>query len=91
MKLAQRAKLLWKLLTEGGMTRTDKVILALSFLYLISPIDIIPDVVPVAGFLDDLLVVLLSLRSVTNKKGSDVNVDPRDPSSGAKEVDAKVV
>jgi uncharacterized membrane protein YkvA (DUF1232 family) len=32
------------------------VILILALLYIISPIDLIPDVVPVAGWVDDLAV-----------------------------------
>jgi uncharacterized membrane protein YkvA (DUF1232 family) len=35
--------------------------LALIFAYIISPIDIIPDFVPLAGWLDDLIVVPLGL------------------------------
>jgi uncharacterized membrane protein YkvA (DUF1232 family) len=34
----------------------------LSLLYLISPVDIIPDVIPFAGYLDDLIVVPVLLH-----------------------------
>ncbi len=34
----------------------------LSLLYLLSPIDLIPDVIPVAGYLDDLVIVPLLLQ-----------------------------
>ncbi|MCC8165282.1 MAG: DUF1232 domain-containing protein, partial [Planctomycetes bacterium] len=67
MDLAGRAKMLWDLFTKGGMTRTDKLVLVLALLYTLSPLDIIPDVIPIAGFLDDLIVVIMSLRHVTNK------------------------
>ena len=35
--------------------------LSLIFLYVISPIDVIPDVIPLAGWLDDLLIIPLGL------------------------------
>jgi uncharacterized membrane protein YkvA (DUF1232 family) len=38
--------------------------LALIFAYIISPIDIIPDFIPIAGWLDDLIVVPLGLALV---------------------------
>jgi uncharacterized membrane protein YkvA (DUF1232 family) len=37
------------------------VVLALVFLYVIGPIDLIPDFIPFAGWLDDLIVVPLGL------------------------------
>ncbi len=43
------------------------VILILALLYILSPIDLIPDVIPVVGWLDDLAVAVsagaLALRS----------------------------
>ena len=38
--------------------------LALIFAYIISPIDIIPDFIPISGWLDDLVVVPLGLALV---------------------------
>ncbi len=43
-----------------GDSRTPlnvKFFLILAFLYLISPIDLIPDFIPVAGWIDDLVIV----------------------------------
>jgi len=39
-----------------------KVITFLSLVYLVSPVDFVPDIVPFAGYLDDLVVVPLLLR-----------------------------
>ncbi|MEX6687199.1 DUF1232 domain-containing protein [Danxiaibacter flavus] len=36
-----------------------KAIIIVSLLYLVSPIDIIPDLIPIAGYLDDIVVVPL--------------------------------
>ncbi|MFY0407647.1 YkvA family protein [Solicola sp. PLA-1-18] len=40
-------------------------------LYLASPIDLVPDVVPVLGWADDVLVALLVLRRVLRSAGPD--------------------
>jgi uncharacterized membrane protein YkvA (DUF1232 family) len=41
------------------------------------PVDLVPDFVPVAGQLDDALVVGLALRAVLRAAGSDVVADRR--------------
>jgi len=44
--------------------------LILTVLYLLSPIDIVPDAIPIAGQADDLLVVLLqAARMYKEMKG----------------------
>lgn len=88
MNLVERVKTLWRLFTTGGMTKTDKWLLIIAAIYCLSPIDIIPDVVPIVGILDDLLVVLLALRQMSNKTAAD---SPMKDGIDAKQVDAKVV
>ena len=39
--------------------------------YLASPIDLVPDFVPVLGYADDVVVVALVLRSVVRRAGAD--------------------
>ncbi len=39
--------------------------------YLLSPIDLVPDFVPVLGWLDDALVVVIALRFVVRSAGAD--------------------
>jgi uncharacterized membrane protein YkvA (DUF1232 family) len=34
--------------------------------YLVSPIDIVPDFIPAAGFIDDLLVMVIFLNKIIN-------------------------
>lgn len=89
MNLATRAKKLWKLFTTGGLSGTDKLILALAILYCLSPVDIIPDVIPVAGFLDDLAVVLAALRKIGNKDAP--SSGKGDDPDNATPVDVKVL
>jgi uncharacterized membrane protein YkvA (DUF1232 family) len=40
----------------GSMGKT--ILFLLSLLYVISPIDLIPDVIPIVGWIDDLVVLL---------------------------------
>jgi uncharacterized membrane protein YkvA (DUF1232 family) len=44
----------------------------ISILYLVSPIDLIPDVIPFAGFVDDLFVVPLLVSMATRLLPGDV-------------------
>jgi len=44
------------------------LIAVLAFLYVISPLDIIPDVVPVVGWLDDLGVLAWAARQLFFKR-----------------------
>ena len=45
---------LWAYVTGGTATTADKVLVLGALLYMISPIDLIPDAIPVLGWLDDL-------------------------------------
>jgi len=65
MPLASRAptygRLLWSLLRDERIPRTRKAVLALAVGYLASPIDLVPDFVPLLGALDDLVVAVLAI------------------------------
>ena len=39
--------------------------------YLLSPIDLIPDVIPVIGYADDVIVVLWAVRRIIRSVGPD--------------------
>jgi uncharacterized membrane protein YkvA (DUF1232 family) len=47
---------------DPGVPRRAKVVVALAGLWLLSPIDLLPEFLPVVGALDDVLVVALALR-----------------------------
>jgi len=38
----------------------------IAFTYIMSPIDIIPDFIPVAGFIDDLLILVIIINKIIN-------------------------
>jgi uncharacterized membrane protein YkvA (DUF1232 family) len=55
------AKLFWRLFRDRRVTLLPKALLVLIGLYLFSPIDVVPDFVPVIGALDDVAVGLAGL------------------------------
>ena len=54
-----------RLLREPAVPVLTKVLPFLALLYVISPLDVVPDFLPVLGQLDDLGVVLLALEGFT--------------------------
>src|SRR5205809_7581338 len=60
-RLPTYIRLVWALLRDSRVPGQQKLILAGIGAYLVLPLDLIPDFVPVLGQLDDLAVVLLGL------------------------------
>jgi uncharacterized membrane protein YkvA (DUF1232 family) len=58
-----------RLLGDPRVPRARKLLLAATLVYLAVPIDLVPDFIPVAGQLDDALLVGLALRSVLRAAG----------------------
>ena len=51
-----------RLLRDPQVPRSSKILLGGLILYLLTPIDLVPDFIPVAGQLDDVLIVGFALR-----------------------------
>jgi uncharacterized membrane protein YkvA (DUF1232 family) len=60
-----RVRLVCRLMTDRRVPCLPRLIVPLLALYLLSPIDLIPDFIPVIGQLDDLLVVLAAAWAFT--------------------------
>jgi uncharacterized membrane protein YkvA (DUF1232 family) len=61
-----------RLLRDPRVPRRRKLLLGFVVLYLASPIDLVPDFVPVAGQLDDAIVVALALRVILRSGGDEL-------------------
>jgi uncharacterized membrane protein YkvA (DUF1232 family) len=64
-------RLVRRLAADGSLPRGVRVRLWLLLGYLLLPIDLVPDFVPVLGYADDAVVVALALRSVVRRAGAD--------------------
>lgn len=64
-------RLVRRLAADSALPRGVRVRLVLLLVYLASPVDLVPDVVPVLGYADDAVVVALVLRSVVRRAGPD--------------------
>jgi uncharacterized membrane protein YkvA (DUF1232 family) len=62
-------RLLRRLAADSSLPRGVRVRIVLVGLYLALPVDLVPDFIPVVGFADDVVVVILVLRSVTRRAG----------------------
>jgi len=61
-RLPAYARLAWRLSRDPRLSRARRAAVAAAAAYLISPIDLVPGIIPVAGQLDDAAVALLGLR-----------------------------
>jgi uncharacterized membrane protein YkvA (DUF1232 family) len=69
--LPDLVRLVRRLAADGTLPRGVRVRLWLLLAYLLMPIDLVPDFVPVLGYADDAVVVALALRSVVRRAGAE--------------------
>lgn len=59
---------LWTVLNNPKSSNVSKTIAIGALLYLISPVDAIPDILPGIGLTDDVSIILYAISQLTNKK-----------------------
>ena len=64
-------RLLRRLAGDPDVPRGVRIRLILLIAYLVSPVDLIPDFIPVIGYADDALLVAITLRSTIRHAGSE--------------------
>ena len=69
--LPDTLRLLRRLSLDRTLPRAARLRLWLLFAYLAVPIDVIPDFIPVIGYVDDAILVCVVLRSVVRCAGAD--------------------
>ncbi len=73
--------LFYGLMRDARVPRSSKLLLAFGIAWFASPIDLIPEFIPVAGPLDDAIVAILVLRHVLGSVDREVLAErwPGDP------------
>jgi uncharacterized membrane protein YkvA (DUF1232 family) len=61
-----------RLLSDERVTRAHRAMLLVLVAYLAMPFDLVPDFIPVAGQLDDAVVVALALRAILRGSGPEM-------------------
>ena len=65
-------KLVGKLLLDPRVPRRAKITLGISAAYVVSPVDLIPEVIPVIGWADDVLIVMFAIDSLIDRAGPEI-------------------
>ena len=76
-------KLLFSLMRDSRVSRIDRLMVVAAAVYMISPLDFIPDLIPFFGEADDVFLVVLALQRLIDNAGRRVLLDhwqgdPRD-------------
>ena len=68
-------RLLGGLLTDRRVSGVDKLLVAGAILYIIAPMDLLPDFVPFLGEVDDVYLLMLALQRLITNAGRRVVAD----------------
>jgi uncharacterized membrane protein YkvA (DUF1232 family) len=75
LMLPNIVKLVYRLLKDPRVPRRAKITLGLAAAYVASPIDLIPEVIPVIGWADDVLIVLFAIDALIDRAGEEIVVE----------------
>lgn len=53
--------------TYRDISKSSMVLIIISLLYLLNPLDVIPDIIPIIGYIDDVAVIAFILKQVNEE------------------------
>lgn len=75
-------KLLARLIRDPRVPRRSKLLVGALLAYIASPVDLVPDLIPMLGMADDVLLLVYAVNHLVDKAGEDVVLEhwdgPRD-------------
>ena len=77
-KLVYAALILYYTLQSDKISVKDKAIIIGALGYLVSPLDVLPDAIPIAGLGDDLAVLIYVLNKVWGNVSEDIKAKAKD-------------
>ena len=77
-KLVYAALILYYTLQSDNVSKADKAIIIGALGYMISPLDVMPDAIPIVGLSDDLAVLLYVLKKVWIIVDSDIKAKAKE-------------
>lgn len=72
MFLPNMARLLGRLLKDARVPTAEKALFVAAIVYFVSPLDLIPDIFPFIGQVDDIYVIALTLLRLVNRTDESV-------------------
>src|ERR671913_363502 len=67
LEIVARGRQMWDYLNSGRVSGFEKLILGAALLYIVTPTDLLPDWLPVAGWMDDLGMAGLVLAFIAQR------------------------
>jgi uncharacterized membrane protein YkvA (DUF1232 family) len=61
-KFKKELMMVWAMLRNPAAPALSKLVVLLAAVYIISPVDLIPDVIPILGWLDDGVIAMLLFK-----------------------------
>ncbi|HSJ83981.1 MAG TPA: YkvA family protein [Acidimicrobiia bacterium] len=72
LMLPNLVKLISRLLKDPRVPRRSKVALGLAAAYVASPVDLVPEFIPVIGWADDVIFMMFAIDSLIERAGAEV-------------------
>ena len=86
LALPNLVKLVYRLMKDARIPRKSKLILGAILGYMVVPIDIVPDFLPVVGQADDALLLAYGIRHIIEVAGADIVLEHWDGSQDVLEL-----